>query len=259
MASNESQTQEIRQLDKFQLNSITYNSNILVVGRPKSGKSTLIADLLFQISPQKFTNEIYTVGETHNIKYNFNKVRLPTDQEKYENETLRICDNTTAATARGYMTKVVNRENYLDLEGKSNKKILVIDNPELHFNDSLRMLITYQTNVDYFIQSVENTDEFGETNIKNIDYIFLFIGQSKFQREKLFLKLSRMFGESNVLCSLEMFNAVIDKNFKSGEYQCLVVVQSRHSQVNQRKNDISLYSFQADPDIFEFEKRYNFS
>ena len=241
MASNESQTQEIRQ---FQLNSITYNSNILVVGRPKSGKSTLIADLLFQISPQKFTNEIYTVGETHNIEYNFNNVRLPADQEKCENKTLRICESSSSKT-REYITKVVNRENHLDMSGKSNKRILVIDNSDLHFNDSLKMLMCHHINFDYFIQSIVNTDELNQSNIEKIDYIFVFIGRTKFQREKLLLKLSQLFGEFD-----EMLNTLLDKNLNN--HQCLVIVQSPQNKDNKC---ISLFQFQSDPFIFEYERR----
>ena len=87
-----------------------------------------------------------------------------------------------------------------------------------------------------------------------MDYLFIFAGRTKFQREKLFVKLFDLLDHtelSELFQDFDTFNAVLD-NY-CGEHQCLVI----HKMNRTCKVDrIQMFNYKADMFSFEMQIRH---
>ena len=201
-------------LKKFQINSMTFNSKCFIIGKPCTGKTTLVKNILnFKINEADVI-EIKTSFKENYLEYNKNnKINI------YEAMGIggeRDLDNIIHFSSR-------NRE----------KKIIYIEDEYLYYKNIYVNYWRLNSNFSH-IRSIDSSIYFYQhENYANLpDYIFIF-------RENNIKTLKLIYKQlADILPSFQIF-----KNFffkYTGNYNCIVIDNTTTS--NKVKNNLYWYN-----------------
>lgn len=223
------------QIKKFDLSKIKTTSNIIIIGKRATGKSTLVKNLL----------------HINKDSYPYGKVVSPAEgcegfYSQFIPESL-ISENCDIEEIDTFVHRqnMINRKNHKT--GKSvleNRAFLVLDNclddnswckerifKELYYNGRCRGIS--------LINAIPFPLGIPPSLRTNIDYTFIFYDSNQSNRKRIY----DMYG--GIFPTFEIFNQVMDK-FIEG-YKCLVIDNVTRS----NKFEDIVFWFQSDPSILE--------